>query len=94
MACCSSECERKHLCAHYMGNPRETDGYESLVGWYTHGWVSYSDDECKKHNDCGPHGDWGMFRPINVELLKRQRDALNETIKELESGKYEAKRPY
>ena len=35
-----------------------------------------------------------MFEPINVELLKKQRDALNETIKELESGKYEAWRTY
>ena len=35
-----------------------------------------------------------MFTPINVELLKKYRDALNETIKELEGGKYEVWRAY
>ena len=86
MACCSNQCARRHKCARYMDNPSEGDGVESLVNWYSHGWCSYTDDGLEEHNDCGPHGDWGMFTPINVELLKKQRDALDKTIKELECG--------
>ena len=94
MVCCSSQCERRRLCAHYMDNPRGTDEYESVESYYTFGSGSISSEGCEVHYWCGPHGDWGMFTPINVELLKKKRDALDETIKELESGKYEAKRPY
>lgn len=89
MACCSSRCERRHLCAHYTGNPRETDGLESVEDYYWYGSGSISSEGCTEHWWCGPHGNWGMFTPANVELLKKQRDALNETIKELESGKYD-----
>lgn len=88
MTCCSSECERKHLCAHYINNPRETTGYESVENYYTFGFGSISSEGCTTRWECGPHGGWGMFAPINVELLKKQRDALDKTIKELESGKY------
>lgn len=94
MACCSSQCERRHLCAHYMDNPRETYRGESIEDYYWCGYGSISSAGCEESWWCGPHGDWGMFTPMNVEILKKYRDALNETIKELESGKYEAKRPY
>ena len=89
MACCSSQCERKRLCAHYIGNPRESDRVESVESYYWFGSCSYSSKGCEEHYWCGPHGDWGMFTPINVELLKKQRDALDKTIRELESGKYD-----
>ena len=94
MACCSSKCERRHLCAHNTMNPREISGWETVEDYYWYGSGSISSQGCEEHWWCGPHGDWGMFVPINVELLKKQRDALNETIKELESGKYEAWRAY
>ncbi len=94
MACCSGQCERKHLCAHNTANPRETDGWENVEDYYWYGSGSISSEGCTEHWWCGPHGNWGMFTPINVELLKKQRDRLNETIKELESGKYETKRAY
>ena len=94
MACCSSQCERRHLCAHYMGNLSESDRVESVESYYTFGSGSISSEGCKAYYWCGPYGDWRMFTPINVEILKKQRDALNETIKELESGKYDTKRPY
>lgn len=88
MACCSSQCERRHLCAHYINNPRETNGYESVESYYWFGSGSISSEGYEAHYWCGPHGDWRMFTPINVELLKKQRDALDKTIKELESEKY------
>ena len=84
MACCSSECERKHLCVHYVGNPRGTDKIESVESYYWFGSGSISSEGCENHWWCGPHGDWGMFTPIDVNLLKKQKDALDKTIKELE----------
>jgi hypothetical protein len=30
-------------------------------------------------------GSWGMFRPINPDILRKQIDRLNNTIKELEN---------
>lgn len=89
MACCSSQCERRHLCAHNTVNPRETYGLETVEDYYWYGSGSISSEGCTEYWWCGPHGNWGMFTPINVELLKKQRDTLNETIKKLESGKYE-----
>ena len=88
MACCSSQCERKHLCAHYIDNPRETYNGENIEDYYWFGSSSISSEGCEENWWCGSHGDWRMFTPINVELLKKRRDALNETIKELESGVY------
>ena len=89
MACCSNQCERRNKCAHYIGNPSENDGVESVVNWYSHGWASYSDTGCEQHWDCGPHGNWGMFSPVNVELLKKQRDSLDKLIGELERGEFD-----
>lgn len=89
MACCSNQCERRHKCAHYTGNPREADEYESIENYYYFGSCSISSEGCEEHWWCGPHGNWGMFTPINTELLKRQRDALDKTIEELERGEYD-----
>jgi hypothetical protein len=89
MACCSSRCERRHKCANYTGNPRETNGWETVEDYYWFGTGSISYEGCTENWWCGPHGDWGMFRPVDVELLKKQRDALDKTIKELESGEYD-----
>ena len=88
MACCSSQCERKHLCAHYINNPREVDGYESVENYYVSGSASFFLGRRIETWDCGSRGNWGMFSPISVELLKKKRDALNEAIAELESGQY------
>jgi hypothetical protein len=85
MACCSSQCERKHLCAYYIDNPRETAGYESVESYYTFGSCSISSEGCRETWACGPMGSWGMFRPINPDILRKQIDRLNNTIKELEN---------
>ena len=89
MACCSNQCERRHKCALYIGNPRDTNGIEFVESWYTHGWGSISVDRCESHYDCGPLGNCGMFTPISVEPLKRQIEALQKTIKELERGEFD-----
>lgn len=89
MACCSSQCERRHKCAHYMDNPRETYKGENVEDYYWYGSGSISSEGCEERWWCGPHGDWGMFTPLNVELLKMYRDNLDKTIKELERGEYE-----
>lgn len=86
MACCSSRCKRRHKCAHYVNNPRGIEGVESIEDYYWFGSGSISSDGCEDHWRCGPHGDWGMFAPIDVELLKKQRDVIDKTIKELERG--------
>lgn len=94
MICCSVECKRQHVCAQHINSPRETNAIETVEDLYWFGSVALScnlstgTSDYEEHWWCGPHGDWRMFTPINVELLKKQRDALNETIKELESGKY------
>ena len=94
MICCNGQCERRHLCANHINSPRETNAIETVedLYWFGSSAISYNlstgTSKCEEHYWCGPHGDWRMFEPINVELLKKQRDALDETIKELESGKY------
>ena len=100
MICCSAECKRQRLCANHINSPRETNAIETVedLYWFESYAISYNlstgESNCEEHYWCGPHGYWRMFTPINVELLKKQRDALNETIKELEGGKYEAWRAY
>ena len=89
MACCSSICERRHKCANYIDNPRETPKWEHIEDYYWYGSASLSSKGCEEYWWCGPRGGWGMFVPINVELLKKQRDALDKTIRELERGEYE-----
>lgn len=86
MACCSNQCERRHKCANHMNNPRGTNGIESVENYYWFGSGSISSEGCTENWWCGPHGNWGMFTPVNVELLKKKRDALDKTIKELECG--------
>lgn len=88
MACCSNRCERKLKCAHHMDNPRETNGWESVEDYYYYGSGSISSEGCEEHWWCGPHGNWGMFTPIDVELLKKQRASLDKLISELEQGIY------
>ena len=89
MACCSSQCKRARKCANYIGNPRETDRCENVEDYYWYGSGSISSEGCTEHWWCGQHGNWGMFTPVDVELLKQQRDALDKTIKELERGEYD-----
>lgn len=89
MACCSNRCERRQKCAHYTGNPRGTDGWESVEDYYYFGSASISSEGCEENWWCGPHGNWGMFTPVDVNLLKEQRDALDKTIKELERGEFD-----
>lgn len=90
MICCSVECERQHICAQHINSPRETNAIETVENlyWFGSTEISYNlstgTSKCEEHYWCGPHGDWRIFEPISVELLKKQRDALNETIKELE----------
>jgi hypothetical protein len=68
-----------------MTNPRESNSYESIESYYTFGSGSISSEGCKVTYWCGPLGDWGMFTPINTELLRNQIDRLNAAIKELEN---------
>jgi len=89
MVCCSSQCQRRHLCANHVGSPRETDCIEMVEDFYWFGSGSISSEGCEDHWWCGAHGDWGMFKPIDVQLLKKQRDALDRRIKELERGEYD-----
>lgn len=89
MACCSSICEIRHKCANYTGNPREAGYIENVEDYYWYGSGSISSEGCTENWWCGPHGNWGMFTPINMELLKKQRDALDKRIKELERGEYD-----
>lgn len=86
MACCSNQCERRHKCANHMNNPRGTNGIESVENYYWFGSGSISSEGCTETWWCGPYGNWGMFTPVDVNLLKEQRDALDKTIKELECG--------
>ena len=85
MACCSNNCERKHLCAHHIDNPRDTYGIETVIDYYYYSSGSISLKECPDTWWCGPQGDWGMFVPIKPELIKNQIDKLKNTLKELET---------
>ena len=89
MACCSERCERRNKCAHYTGNPSGTDGWESVEDYYYFGSSSISSEGCEENWRCGPHGNWGMFTPVDVNLLKKRRDALDKMIKELECGEFD-----
>jgi hypothetical protein len=72
-----------------VNNLKEHDGIESVEDYYWFGSGSISLEGCTEHWWCGPHGNWGMFTPIDVELLKKQRDALDKIIKELERGEFD-----
>lgn len=89
MACCSLRCERWRKCANHTSNPRGHDGIESVEDYYWFGSGSISSEGCTEHWWCGPHGNWGMFSPIDVELLRKQRASLDKLIGELERGEYD-----
>lgn len=89
MACCSTKCERQHKCAYHINNPRKNTGIESVEDYYWYGSGSISTEGCTEHWWCGPHGNWKMFSPIDIELLKQQRDQLTKIITELEQEIYE-----
>jgi hypothetical protein len=72
-----------------MDNPRETYKGEYVEDYYWYGSGSVSSEGCEEYWWCGPHGSWGMFTPLNVELLKKYRDVLDKTIRELERGEYD-----
>jgi hypothetical protein len=84
MVCCSNNCERKHLCANHIDNPRESYGIETVIDYYYFGSGSISSKGCADTWWCGPHGNWEMFTPINPDLLRKQIDRLNDALKELE----------
>ena len=62
--CCSNQCERKTTCALYGDNiPGRAifcikDFYDSGIGSLTMGAVWF----------CGPHGDWGMYWPLDENV--------------------------
>ena len=85
MACCSAQCARRHKCAHYIDNPRGVDTVESVESYY---WFGSGSANGEEHWWCGPHGNWGMFTPVDVELLKERRATLDKLINELEQGIY------
>jgi hypothetical protein len=66
MLCCSKECERKSECAIYWLNS-EIKNNQQLISWYTHGWATLTDNSCVIHTDCGPDGNWEMFKPLEVK---------------------------
>ena len=89
--CCSNICERRYLCANHIDSPidENADKITIVEDYWSYGSCSISSNGITdEHYWCGPHGDYKMFTPIKVELLKKQIDVLNKTIKELESGKY------
>lgn len=94
MICCSKECEKMHKCALHINNTNEDNRYDTVEDYYWFGSGSVSANRCETTWACGPHGDWGMFRHVDIKMLKKQRDALDKIIKELEDeygyvGNYE-----
>lgn len=94
MVCCSNQCERRHLCAHYIDNLKQTDGWDTVEDYYWYGSASISSKGCEEHWHCGPQGNWGKFAPINEESLDMPRyiDA-NKLIKHLKDEYKECTSP-
>jgi hypothetical protein len=87
VCCCSTVCERKHLCANHIDSPidESTDKITLVEDYWSFGSCSISSEGITNEDYwCGPMGDYKMFTPIKVELLEKQIATIKETIKELE----------
>ena len=61
--CCSMQCERKDSCALHDSNI----GNCAVIladNYYTYGTCSINATESEEFWFCGPHGNWGMYRPL------------------------------
>ena len=62
--CCSEQCEKKMSCALYTPN---THGRAILClkDFYDYGIGSITTGKSGAFWFCGPHGDWGMYWPLD-----------------------------
>lgn len=63
--CCSMQCERKDTCALYHGNILN-QAVVVVENYYNYGCGSINVDKSEVLWWCGPHGDWGMYQPLEV----------------------------
>lgn len=65
--CCSDVCEKRTECARHIMN---NEGTYYVENFYTFGSGTMTTNGCTTYYWCGKLGNWGLFKPINKDILK------------------------